>query len=52
MPSALLEAERLMPGARRIEVLSRQSRPGWTVWGDEVERFAPALAGPEAGCAL
>ncbi|ABN75773.1 MT-A70 family methyltransferase [Cereibacter sphaeroides] len=49
---AFLEAERLMPGARRIEVFSRQSRPGWTVWGDEVERFAPALAEPEAGCAL
>jgi N6-adenosine-specific RNA methylase IME4 len=36
---AFAEAERLMPDARRIELFSRQARPGWTVWGNEVGKF-------------
>jgi len=36
---AFLAAERLMPDARRIEVFSRQSRPGWAVWGNETTKF-------------
>lgn len=32
-------AEALMPDARRIEVFSRQIRPGWKVWGDETAKF-------------
>jgi N6-adenosine-specific RNA methylase IME4 len=32
-------AEELMPHARRIEVFARQSRPGWTTWGDEATKF-------------
>ena len=35
-------AENLMPDARRIELFSRQLRPGWTVWGDEVGKFDAA----------
>ncbi|AZB63900.1 DNA methyltransferase [Cereibacter sphaeroides] len=42
---AFREAERLMPEAQRIEVFSRQARPGWSVWGDEVTRFAEACHG-------
>ena len=38
---AFTAAERLMPGARRIELFSRQVRPGWDSWGDEAGRFAP-----------
>lgn len=32
-------AEKLMPDAKRIEVFSRQPRDGWTVWGNETEKF-------------
>lgn len=32
-------AEALMPDARRIELFSRQPRPGWDTWGDEAEKF-------------
>jgi len=32
-------AERLMPGAKRVEIFSRQSRPGWDAWGNETNRF-------------
>lgn len=28
-----------MPTARRIEVFSRQRRPGWSNWGNEAEKF-------------
>jgi N6-adenosine-specific RNA methylase IME4 len=44
---AFAAAEKMMPDARRIELFSRQQRPGWTVWGNEIERFAPP-ASPEA----
>ena len=32
-------AERLMPGASRVELFSRQSRPGWHTWGFEAGKF-------------
>lgn len=32
-------AERLMPNARRVELFSRQSRPGWSAWGFETGKF-------------
>ncbi len=32
-------AERMMPHARRAEVFSRQPRPGWEAFGDEVKKF-------------
>lgn len=35
-------AERLMPGARRAELFSRERRPGWDAWGDEVGLFSGA----------
>lgn len=42
---AYAAAEILLPGARRIEVFSRASRPGWTSWGDEIGTFdAPTEA--------
>lgn len=36
---AYREAEKLMPGARRLELFSRTRRPGWTTWGDEDGKF-------------
>jgi len=35
-------ASRLMPGVQRLELFSRQNRPGWTSWGDETGKFAEA----------
>lgn len=35
-------AQNLMPDARRIELFSRQQREGWSVWGNEVEKFDAA----------
>lgn len=32
---AYVEAERMMPGARRADLFSREDRPGWTAWGHE-----------------
>lgn len=39
---AFAEAEKLMPEARRLELFSRQQRPGWSVWGNEVDKFEGA----------
>jgi N6-adenosine-specific RNA methylase IME4 len=39
---AFAEAEKLMPEARRLELFSRQVRPGWDVWGNEVGKFGGA----------
>lgn len=36
---AFAAAERLMPNARRLELFSRQTRAGWDVWGNEVNKF-------------
>lgn len=33
------KAEQLMPEARRLDLFSRQARPGWTAWGDEAGKF-------------
>jgi len=35
-------AEALMPGARRLDLFSRESRPGWDAWGAEAGKFDPA----------
>ena len=37
---AFAAAEKLMPSAARLELFSRQPRPGWSVWGNETEKFA------------
>lgn len=42
-------AERMMPGATRIELFARTRRPGWQVWGDEAEKFAAVAATIEEG---
>lgn len=39
---AFTEAERLLPGVRRLELFSRQNRPGWTSYGDEAGKFGVA----------
>ncbi|HMK89462.1 MAG TPA: MT-A70 family methyltransferase [Methylocystis sp.] len=36
--------ERCTTGARRLDLFSRQRRPGWTAWGDETEKFSAAPA--------
>lgn len=36
--------ESYMPHARRADLFSRQSRPGWDAWGDEAARFDGAAA--------
>jgi len=35
--------ERYMPGARRLELFSRTSRPGWDSWGFEAGKFDPTV---------
>lgn len=32
-------AERWLPGARRLDMFSRQTRPGWDAWGLEAGKF-------------
>lgn len=39
---AYAAAEALMPGARRADLFSRQVRPGWSSWGNEVDKFEGA----------
>lgn len=36
---AFRAAEALMPAARRIELFSREARPGWSNWGNEATKF-------------
>jgi N6-adenosine-specific RNA methylase IME4 len=36
------------PGLRRADLFAREKREGWDAWGDEVEKFSPAL-GTERG---
>lgn len=46
---AFHEAARMVqPGAAKIEIFSRQERPGWAVFGDEIERFG-AVPGCNGG---
>jgi N6-adenosine-specific RNA methylase IME4 len=40
--------ERYMPGARRLELFSRQSRPGWDSWGLQAGKFDPVVTTGEA----
>ncbi len=35
--------ERCMPDAFRVELFSRQSRPGWDTWGLEAGKFDPVV---------
>lgn len=39
---AFAACEELMPEARRIEVFSRTTRPGWAAWGNEVGKLGVA----------
>lgn len=42
-PNEAYEAcEELMPDVRRLDLFSRESRPGWTAWGDEAGKFGGA----------
>lgn len=36
--------EDYLPGARRLELFSRQSRPGWDTWGYEAGKFDPVVS--------
>lgn len=33
--------EAYMPAARRADIFSRQIRPGWRAWGNEIHKFEP-----------
>ena len=39
---AFRAAEALMPGVQRLELFSRQRRAGWSVWGNEVDKYGGA----------
>ncbi|WP_235889106.1 MT-A70 family methyltransferase [Maritimibacter alexandrii] len=39
---AFAAAEALLPDVQRIELFSRQARPGWHVWGNQTDKFASA----------
>ena len=41
---AYVIAEKYMPHARRLDLFSRQSRPGWDNWGNEKNKFDGAAA--------
>lgn len=41
---AFTNAERLMPNATRLELFSRQERPGWDAFGNEVGKFNPEIS--------
>lgn len=40
--------ESLCPGSK-VELFSRSKRKGWTVWGDQAPKAAPAVKGAKAG---
>ena len=44
---AYAAAEALRPAARRLDLFSRQPRPGWDAWGDEVGKFTPSASAHE-----
>ena len=37
---AFTAAEQLMPDAQRLELFARQRRPGWSAWGNEIDKFS------------
>ncbi len=45
--AAYLQAERMMPAARRLELFSRTNRKGWDVWGNEAGKFGSAESATE-----
>jgi N6-adenosine-specific RNA methylase IME4 len=36
--------EQYLPGARRVELFSRTTRPGWDTWGYEAGKFDPVVS--------
>lgn len=34
--------DRIMPGSRKLDMFSRQSRPGWAAWGNQATKFDEA----------
>ncbi|MBC7156689.1 MAG: DNA methyltransferase [Rhodobacteraceae bacterium] len=42
-PDAVFDAiDTRLGGLRRLELFSRQARPGWTAWGNEIDKFQEA----------
>jgi N6-adenosine-specific RNA methylase IME4 len=35
--------ESMYPNSSKLELFGRRQRPGWLVWGNETEKFSPAL---------
>lgn len=46
---AYAAAEKLMPNARRLDLFSRKTRPGWTAFGDEAGKFDAAIRNLDLG---
>lgn len=40
--------EALTPDATRLDLFSRQVRPGWVAWGNEIHKFVEGAREPEA----
>ncbi|MFD1610287.1 MT-A70 family methyltransferase [Sphingomonas tabacisoli] len=38
-PEVQAHIESMYPGARRLEMFARATRPGWEAWGNETDRF-------------
>ena len=43
--AAYAMAEKMLPGAARLELFARTPRPGWQAWGYETDKVAAAAAG-------
>lgn len=41
---AYVAAENMMPSAVRADIFSREVRPGWTAFGDEILKFSKEAA--------
>ncbi len=39
--AAYAAAEALMPNVARLDLFSREQRPGWISWGNQVDKFQP-----------
>jgi len=37
------DLDRAYPGVAKVELFARSPRPGWSVWGNETDRFQPDL---------
>ena len=41
---AMIDAVEAWHGLRKLEMFARESRPGWTTWGNQTTKFDPGAA--------